>query len=415
MDGHLLAVDAIDGKKKWSFAVDGASFHFDDKNNDRTSVFCSPSISDNIVTVGGRDGFIYGVDFQTGKLKWKKTHDGSSWILSTAISGYTLYIGSGSAFILQAADLRTGDEKWRFKTKSAIFSSISINGNTLTFADIAGEVYALDKTTGKKEWEYPAGARIFSTPVVNDGMVYFGSDDGNLYALKGSDYKRENLPPYKIAYWEGPKTDTSFVPFQFNTDIWIRDYFAGAGYKLMNQDQLVSFIQNQEYKNYRSVIVLSDNKIPPVLLEGYSSSCLLRKYLNDGGKVAVLGDNPIAYKLDSANGVLEDIDFKLAEKVLDVTYLDPRYSRGYYPSMITRNGKEWGLHSFWTGNGFVINKDQATEVLALNEFGKATAWIKNFGGPEGTGWLQLNAMSYKGIIGELICQFRAAIEHGIEW
>ena len=416
MDGHLIAVDIKNGMRKWTFAVDGASFHFDDRSNDRTSIFCSPSISDGIVTVGGRDGFIYGVDLDTGKLKWKTTHDGSSWILSTAISGDILYVGSGSAFILQAADLKTGKEIWRFKTKSAVFSSISITDNTLYFADMAGSVYALDRKSGEKKWEYPVGTRIFSSPYVYDGIVYFGSDDGNIYALKGSsNEKAEKLPPEKIVYWEGPKTDTSFIAFQYNTDLWLRDYFVGTGYKLMNSNQLVSFIKNKEYKNFRSVIVLSDNKIPSEIIGNDSTDSPLRKYLDDGGKVVAFGDNPLVYKLDPKSGVLEDFDLKLAENILDISIIDPRYSRGYYPYKLTADGRTMGLHDFWVGSGFFINKDSTTRILAVNEFGKAAAWIKNYGGPKGTGWLQLNAYSYKGIIGQQIYQFRAAIEYGIEW
>ncbi len=416
MDGHIITLNLKTGIMKWNFAVDGASFHFDDRNNDRTSIFCSPSIENGIVTVGGRDGLLYAVDLETGKLIWKTTHDGSSWILSTGISGNTLYVGSGSAFILQADDLQTGKEKWRFKTKSAVFSSISITGNTLYFADIAGMVYALDGSTGKEKWEYPAGTRIFSTPVAADSMIYFGSDDGNVYALKGkpNDVVKKH-PSKKIVYWEGPKTDTSFIPFQFNTDLWLRDYFVGAGYALMNTNQLVDFIKNEDYKNFRSVIVLADNKLPKELIKTNSDTSLIRKYLNDGGKVAVFGDNPLAYKLDTTSGVLEDIDYKIAEKILGITIIDPRYSRGYYPSEITSEGKKLGLHEFWVGNGFVIENDSTVKVLAINEFAKATAWLKNYGGQKGTGWFQLNAASYKGIIGELVCQFRAAIEYGITW
>ena len=159
----------------------------------------------------------------------------------------------------------------------------------------------------------------------------------------------------------------------------------------------------------------SPNKIPSELVGDYSSNCLLRKYLDDGGKIAAFGDNPLAYKLNPQNGVLEDIDYKLAEKVLGVDFIDPRDSRGYYPSSVTKEGQKWGLHDFWTGSGFIIKKEQATKVLATNEFGMATAWDKNYGGPDGTGWLQFNANSYKGIIGELVYQFRTAIEYGIEW
>ncbi len=416
MDGHVTAVDLQYGSLKWNFAVDGASYHFDDKSNDRTSVFCSPSVANGIVTIGGRDGFVYGINAETGKLIWKTTHDGSSWILSTAISGNTVYIGSGSALILQAADLKTGKELWRFKTKSGVFSSISITGNTLYFADIAGNVYALDKNTGQKKWQYTAGTRIFSTPLVSEGMVYFGSDDGNVYALKGSTAEPpDTLSPIKIVYREGLLTDTSFAAFQFDTDLWLRDYFISAGYKLMNTDQLVSFLKDKDYKNRRSVIVLADNKIPNAVIQGKPENCLLRKYLDEGGKIAAFGDNPLAYILDPATGVLTDIDYKPAENILGVKFVDPRDSRGYYPSRITEDGRKLGLHDFWTGTGFVVNNDPSIQVLAVNEYGKTAAWIKNYGGPKGTGWLQLNAMSYKGVMGELIYQFKAVIEYGIEW
>ncbi len=416
MDGHLIAVDIKNGKRKWTFAVDGASFHFDDKSNDRTSVFCSPSIGNGIVAIGGRDGFLYGVNFETGKLEWKTTHDGSSWILSTGILGNTLYVGSGSAFILQAADLKTGKVLWRFKTRSAVFSSISITGNTLYFADISGSVYALDRITGKKRWEYAAGTRIFSTPVVCNGMVYFGSDDGNVYALKSSlNDKVDEYPLKKIVYWEGPKTDSSFIAFQFNTDLWLRDYFVGAGYTLMNSIQLIDFIKNKEYKNFRSVIVLSDNKIPAEVVGNDSSDSPLRKYLDDGGKVAAFGDNPLIYQLDPESGVLEAFDYGLPEKILGIKLIDPRYSRGYYPCKITEDGRKCGLYNFWVSSGSMIEKDKTVGVLAANEFGKTSAWIKNYGGSRGTGWLQLNAYSYKGIIGQQVYQFRSAIEYGIEW
>jgi outer membrane protein assembly factor BamB len=416
MDGHLISVNKSTGKLQWRFATDGASINFDNRSNDRTSVFCSPSIGDGIVTVGGRDGFIYGVNFRSGNLEWKTTHDSASWILSMAIDKNTVYIGSGSAFILQAAELQTGKEIWRFKTKSAVFSSISVTGNTLYFADMSGSVYALERTTGMKEWEFAAGTRIFSTPVVSGGMIYFGSDDGNVYALKGRpDKPMDRLPAKKIVYWEGPKSKTSFLHFQFHTDEWLRDYFVGAGYQLMNEEQLVNFIKNQDYKNFRSVIVLADNKIPTELIGTNADSSLLRKYLNDGGKVAAFGDNPLPYVTDPQSGQLAAFDLDLSQKILGVALLDPRYSRGYYPSCITAEGKKWGLRGFWVGSGFVIDPDQATNVLAVNEFGKATTWLKNYDGSKGTGWLQLTVNSYKGIIGELVYQCRSAIEYGIEW
>ena len=62
----------------------------------------SPAISAGVVTVGGRDGFLYGLDLASGRELWRITHDGSSWIASPAIDdgvsglGAALRIASSS-------------------------------------------------------------------------------------------------------------------------------------------------------------------------------------------------------------------------------------------------------------------------------------------------------------------------------
>ncbi len=186
MNGYVYAVSAQDGTQRWKFATQGASNKFEDNGNDTTSISASPSISDGVVTVGGRDGFAYGINLADGSLRWRTTHDGSSWILATAIEDGTVYIASGSALVVQAADLKTGAEKWRHKTGGAVFSSLTIAGDVLYFADLAGNIEAVDKASGARRWIYSLADRVFSTPVVADGVVYCGADDGTLTALDGS-------------------------------------------------------------------------------------------------------------------------------------------------------------------------------------------------------------------------------------
>ena len=137
MSGHVYAINRKDGKQIWKFATKGATNKFADRGNDTTSIFSSPSIGNGVVAIGGRDAFVYGIDLASGKQKWKTTHDGSSWILSTAIAGANVYVGSGSASIVQAADLQTGKEKWRFKTVGAVFSSLTLAGDVIYFADFS--------------------------------------------------------------------------------------------------------------------------------------------------------------------------------------------------------------------------------------------------------------------------------------
>jgi len=47
-----------------------------------------------------------------------------------------------------------------------------------------------------------------------------------------------------------------------------------------------------------------------------------------------------------------------------------------------------GLKEWFVGFGSVAPEEVST-VLALDESGMASAWVKNYGGPEGTGLVQL--------------------------
>jgi len=46
-------------------------------------------------------------------------------------------------------------------------------------------------------------------------------------------------------------------------------------------------------------------------------------------------------------------------------------------------------HFHWWVGGFAVETNQVTTVLACDETGRASAWVKNYGGPEGTGLAQL--------------------------
>jgi hypothetical protein len=50
---------------------------------------------------------------------------------------------------------------------------------------------------------------------------------------------------------------------------------------------------------------------------------------------------------------------------------------------------KWGLTRDWWVGGFAIDADQVTTVMARDETGRASAWAKNYGGPEGTGLVPL--------------------------
>jgi outer membrane protein assembly factor BamB len=416
MNGYFFALDKKDGKQKWKFATDGVKSNFDDFGYDPTSILCSASVTEQTAVVGARDGFLYAIDLATGKEKWRANFDGS-WVLTTAIQGNTVFTASGIPAFVKAFDINTGAEKWQFKAKGIVYSSLMISESMMYFNDYSGDLYALDCTTGVEKWHFPMGKRAMSSPLVSNGMVYTSSDEGIMFALEGSTSPDPThaVKSKKVVYWEENKSDKAFNWFQYGNDVFIRDYFKSVGYKQMNAIQLQQFMKSQLQTDTPSVVVFAKNMIPEIVVEENSERALIRKYLDAGGKVVFLGPDPLAYYHNPETGSLDSINFlNRPKKVFGITYDAPGIINhnvvlGAAP---TQAGKKYGMRDWWVGYSSVDSK-QVTTVLSIDEYGKASCWIKNFGGKEGTGLLQL--MIPKEVVGTDIFPLRAVIEYGIDW
>ena len=72
-----------------------------------------------------------------------------------------------------------------------------------------------------------------------------------------------------------------------------------------------------------------------------------------------------------------------------------------------------GLRSVTVGSGPIdAAQNKRVTVLAVDEFGKASEWIKNYGGPPGTGLLQLTLSRQAP---PDLAEVEAAIEAGVSW
>lgn len=389
VDGHVLALDANDGRLRWKFATDGASHRFSDAGNDTTAIMDSPLVAAGLVVFGGRDGFLYAVDAQTGSQRWRTTHDGSSWILSTATDGETLYVGSGSALIVQAADLRTGKEKWRFPVKGALFGSLALAGDTLLASDLSGHLQGVRASDGALLWSFPMGGRSFASPTAEGRTVYCGSDDGVMYALSVADRRAEPASFRRVVYWQGDSDPKAFSWFKSGVDVAIRDQLIAAGYERIDADGLRAFLQARIAAPSRSIVVFADNKMPFDIADPAHGTGLLRRYLDAGGKVAVLGPNPLAFLPDPKTGEIERVDYDVPKRIFDAPYEQTENVAGYYASIPTAAGRAQGLREGFVG--FMAVEPGAADVtaLAIDEFGKSAAWLRSYGGPRGTGLLQL--------------------------
>lgn len=415
MDGHVRALRARDGAALWSFATDGAAHAFADQGNDTTSVVASPTIvgsgADALVAVGGRDGMLYALDLVSGRLRWRLTHDGSSWILATATDGRTLFVASGSAAIVQAVDAATGTERWRAKTRSAVFASLALAGDTLLASDFTGTLVALDAATGQRRWEFPLGGRALSTPLVAGGVVYAASDAGLLRALEIAPKATAMPAPRRIVHFEGPRSPQAFSWFLNGIDAALAAQLKAAGYEAMDADQLLAFMQQQAPDSAPAVVVFADNRFPAAIVDTSKGTAPIRRFLDAGGKVALLGPNPLAYKADPATGAVEDIAFDAPQAMFDVRYPPPQEAGGYYAVAPTAAGRATGLRHAGVASS-PIDAQPGITVLATDEFGRASAWLRGYGGRPGTGLLQLELSRLET---PDLAEIRAVIERGVSW
>jgi outer membrane protein assembly factor BamB len=131
--------------------------------------FPSPVILENKLFIGSDDGHVYALDALNGKLLWKfKT--GGRVSSSAAVYDNKVYVVSFDGFIY-CLGWKSGKELWRFKTAGErVFSAPGIHGipekdrdyddpdmffftgvaNGKVYVGYAGIFYALDCNTGTK-------------------------------------------------------------------------------------------------------------------------------------------------------------------------------------------------------------------------------------------------------------------------
>lgn len=125
-----------------------------------------------------------------GRLLWKRRVGGaiSSQPLVHEGSG-TLYFGADDGH-MYAVDLRTGKQRWSYRTEGTIAHAPAYSEGVLLFTSSENRIYGLDAASGKWRWQYdrerPEGFTIhgFSGVMVHGTLAYTGFSDGMVVALK---------------------------------------------------------------------------------------------------------------------------------------------------------------------------------------------------------------------------------------
>ena len=153
-DTYMYAVDAGTGKLAWKFKTgDQPVVHL------MEGIQASAVCANGLVYFGARDGYFYALNAATGKLAWKYSANGS-WILaSAAIKDDIICTGTSDTFLFLAFDAKTGKQKFKFKANGYIYSSPAIAGNTAFFGDFTGKLFAINLISGKQTGKFTTKGR----------------------------------------------------------------------------------------------------------------------------------------------------------------------------------------------------------------------------------------------------------------
>jgi polyvinyl alcohol dehydrogenase (cytochrome) len=154
---------------------------------------------DGIVYAQSDDQFVYALNARTGKLIWRTSPVGTTFMGQPLVQGDIVYVNAGTvgfnfsntqAFAktgsairgagvefngIYALNRRTGELLWHFDTKGEVMPTPAISDGRLIFSTGAGEVFALDPKSGEQLWVNKIGGMgNMSSPAVYKGKVYVG-------------------------------------------------------------------------------------------------------------------------------------------------------------------------------------------------------------------------------------------------
>lgn len=204
LDAGVYAVNAVTGKKVWSYFTLNPAPHLFDVGAGPVITPPSASDPDGTVYVPSKFGIMYALDLTTGKQVWNNDfnkalniHEGGR--STPALDGTNLVFGYNGGM----ADIDTASPaalQWHTAdpAKIEVLSSPAIAGRSgseiVVAGDLAGGVDVDSLATGAPLYHYQTGGYITASPAVSDGNIVIASSDGFLYDFATGGANESTLP-----------------------------------------------------------------------------------------------------------------------------------------------------------------------------------------------------------------------------
>ncbi len=156
-----------------------------------------------------------------------------------------------------------------------------------------------------------------------------------------------------------------------------RDALQAAGYKILNADELKTWMNARIADGALSVVVFCRDVVPNTVAESMSATCTIRKYLDAGGKVVWYSDWPFYYQ-GSPDGTMVTWGSAGATSILGFNASSGPNDNNE-EVVFTNAGIEWGLTQTWTSRRPTSPTITSNlTALATVSSGSAAAWVKHF-------------------------------------
>jgi len=100
----------------------------------------SPAVAGDLAIIGSKDGYLYALEIQTGRLRWR-TQVGEVVTAPPVVGDGVVCIQAGG---LVALDLVSGRVVWRAGLGGAVQSAPVLTGGVIYLVSLDGEAYALE-------------------------------------------------------------------------------------------------------------------------------------------------------------------------------------------------------------------------------------------------------------------------------
>jgi outer membrane protein assembly factor BamB len=269
MDLVLYSVSPSTGALQWQHSlIDGAWI---DGTRHQADVFAgqyqtSPVVVDDIVYIGGPDGFLNAHEVDTGKRLWRFEARGRISATPCVAEG-KVFVGQNARYMeYYAIDQKTGEPIWTINDLGwATVGSTAYHEGKIFVGTESGWFYSIDAGDGTIHWRHQSKIPrqgFQSPPATDKTKVYTGSHDGRYYAL----YQADGSVAWSVDTSEKPDALSGGNPDSAGIVLW-KDYVylqkRGARIAALERDTGKEVWEWKQPANYlqNGAVAARDNKI----------------------------------------------------------------------------------------------------------------------------------------------------------